>query len=257
MPRIGRRAPALVVGLALVLLLPSMAAAKGSGGGVTNFLATGSMMSTSCSPFSANVTASWTGGTITQVIFELVNGTDLSQPVDTDQVLVTFRQHAGGSYSVSGTFTNFTGIANGTNVTVSAKYFLKGSTVATQWSAVSLVEPCFADLQVGSIALTPGAQPDSYTVHIVNVGNVDADINGLAEQGYYGTSSAFPGPDPACGTSVTTSTIVSATGGSYDLLVSCSLAPPAGDTFLVVGINQDESIPESNFTNDTGALPLT
>ena len=113
------------------------------------------------------------------------------------------------------------------------------------------------DLVVNSIASTPTTPlPNSYTVTVSNAGSGVADLSGIAVQGYYSaTQDTWPTNDPACGQSFNNGTTLNP-GASIDIFVGCGLAPPAGDTWLVVKVDATDGLPESNEANNVGSLSL-
>jgi len=114
------------------------------------------------------------------------------------------------------------------------------------------------DLVVDSIALTPTSTlPDSYTVTVTNNGNGVADLSGVDVQGYYSTTpDTWPTNDPACGASFNSGTTLDP-AASTNIFVGCSLAPPSGDTWLVVKVDATNVLAESDETNNVGSLSLS
>ncbi len=123
---------------------------------------------------------------------------------------------------------------------------------------VNLVGNALPDLIVAGISFTkPSDYPAySYTVTVRNQGLGSALLTGVGVQGYYATGAGiWPTDNPACGTGFNSGTTL-APNVSVDIVVGCSGAPPAGDSFLVVKVDFSEVLIESDETNNVGSVAL-
>ena len=112
------------------------------------------------------------------------------------------------------------------------------------------------DLTISSIALTPGVQPNSYTVTIVNIGPVTADVSGVGLSGFYDPNpGTWPGHTGACGTTINPNTTIAA-NGQLSVLVPCTYGGQTGDAYLNVKVDDTDKVLEASEANNVGSVAL-
>ena len=113
------------------------------------------------------------------------------------------------------------------------------------------------DLVVSRIAFVNGSSGD-YTVTIANVGRDTADNPGLKLQGYYSADQVIDAYDdgPGCGLEVSSPTTIAGLS-SINVVVGCSAAPRSGDNYLLVDMDLDNDVVETNDANNVGVLTLS
>jgi hypothetical protein len=160
-----------------------------------------------------------------------------------------------GSFPVSFTLTAGTGQAD---VSASGPGFIAQTTSNT----VTCTPTGQPDLTITNISFTfpAGDPPNSYTVTVQNIGNATANVANAVVQGYYTNSTdttVFPPTDggPACGTIMQPFASTLAPGASVDVVVGCAAAP-TGQTDLMVGVDVNNVVAESNENNNVAVTAL-
>jgi CSLREA domain-containing protein len=132
-----------------------------------------------------------------------------------------------------------------------------GPAGTSEFSACRQVAADTVDLTVESVAFTAPANfpPHSYTATVKNLGTGTADVANVVVQGYYSSDDTIDeGDSPACGV-VMGGTL--APGASRDVPVGCSGAPGANHTFLLVRVDDGNTLAESDEANNVGSAELT
>jgi CARDB len=160
-----------------------------------------------------------------------------------------------------------------TSGTGTADVSASGSGFKAQTTSNTVTCDATPDLTITNISLTAtngDPVPWSYTVTVKNIGTGTANVTNVVVQGYYTGStdtSVFPPPggasqvaggDAACGTIMDPFATTLAPGASVDVIVGCGSGPTvSADTNLMVGVDVNNIVAESNENNNVAVVSLT
>ncbi len=214
----------------------------------------GAVGSTSCTYASITIT---NGTAVTQTITTASTGTTIFWPTygGTCNVTYAFAIPSGASCTFEFGFEPTT--TSTTYTDTGTVNFDSGAALSVGLSGTSNAP--LPNLIVSAITIdAPTATVFYYTATIENIGTVSADVANAVVQGWYSVDTILDSSDTAaCGSIISGSSLTLAPGQSTDVLIGCGTFPPAGDNYLIVTVNDNNAVTESDYTNNSNYVPLT